>query len=354
MISRHIDRMLFSICIPQFNRTSFLLRSLERLRSQTSSDFEVCISDGGSTDGRSGEIVQFLRVSGMRHKYESQKERAPYDRNLRAAIGLATGRYAFLLGNDDALAGPDVLKSFASTLEQNGFPEVAIANYREIATGREYRRVLTTSLVGSGPWVAANSFRNFSFVSGVILDRSRAQEFATAKWDGSEMYQMYLGTKIIAAGGRLLGIDDFAVIKDIQIPGESVDSYARKPVVKPCPIVERRLPLNLYAQVAYDAIAEHIDTQDRHGMERSIFRQVLCFTYPPWLIEYRRIQSWRYAAGVALGMRPRNIAKGLRINWMTKLYIAVLYGIVTAGGLIFPIRLFEYLKPRLHAFAKRQ
>ena len=57
------------------------------------------------------------------------------------------------------------------------------------------------------------------------MDRSLAQKNATDKWDGSEMYQMFIGTRIIAQGGRLLGLADITVGKNVQVPGEEVDSY---------------------------------------------------------------------------------------------------------------------------------
>ena len=36
------------------------------------------------------------------------------------------------------------------------------------------------------------------------------------------MYQTFLATRILADGGRLLGIADTVVLKDIQIEGEQV------------------------------------------------------------------------------------------------------------------------------------
>src|SRR5205085_9227963 len=122
-MSAPVSKPLFSICIPQFNRTSFLLRSLDCLRDQTTADFEVCISDGGSTDGRAEEISHFLQRSGMQHTFEVQREPAPYDRNLRAAIGLARGRYCFLLGNDDMLASDATLQQVGLIVETQGFPQ---------------------------------------------------------------------------------------------------------------------------------------------------------------------------------------------------------------------------------------
>jgi glycosyltransferase involved in cell wall biosynthesis len=352
-MSSFVSEPLFSVCIPQFNRSSFLLQSLNRLQEQAGADFEVCISDGGSTDGRAQEIVEFLRDSGMSHKYEVQKKPAPYDQNLRAAIGLASGRYCFLLGNDDMLAAKMTLQHVGQIVETHGFPEVAVTNYRELSTGRDFRRVLKTDVIGKGIETAISNFRNYSFVSGILLDRQLAQKYATEKWNGSEMYQTLLATRILAAGGRLLGIADTVVLKDIQIEGEQVDSYAlRERVVGP--IKERPLPLAQLGRVVMDALSPHIGSKNINHVARNVFRQLLLFTYPPWLIEYRRIQSWRYAAGVALGMRPRNILKGLRIDWSSKVYLRLLYGVVTLAGLLFPVSLFERIKPRLHRFAKRQ
>ena len=62
---------------------SFLLHSLGRLRDQMTADFEVCISDGGSTDGRDHEIVEFPSTLGHATQLQAQEEPAPYDRNLR-------------------------------------------------------------------------------------------------------------------------------------------------------------------------------------------------------------------------------------------------------------------------------
>src|SRR5689334_7436997 len=77
---------LFSICIPQYNRTSFLLVLLESLRAQTWRDFEICISDGGSTDGRQGEIEEWLHNCGAEFRWWRSETRLLYDPNLRSCI----------------------------------------------------------------------------------------------------------------------------------------------------------------------------------------------------------------------------------------------------------------------------
>src|SRR2546423_1680431 len=106
----------FSVCIPQYNRTSFVIEACKSLQRQTFTDFEVCISDDCSTDGRSGELVDFLKSSSLTFVYHKQATNVRYDANLRSAIELARGRFAFLLGNDDSLASPTVLEEIHARL----------------------------------------------------------------------------------------------------------------------------------------------------------------------------------------------------------------------------------------------
>jgi glycosyltransferase involved in cell wall biosynthesis len=341
----------FSICIPQFNRTSFLLRCLQRLKEQTMREFEICISDGGSTDGRQDELLKWLRESGLSFRYCPHNGNLPYDPNLRAAIAMATGRYCFLLGNDDMLATHETLEEVRKIVIAHEFPEAVVANYHELSTGRDLRRVSKTGIIGSGMEAAISNFRNYSFVSGVLLDRQLAQDQATEKWDGSEMYQTFLATRILAGGGRLLGIADTVILKDIQIEGEQVDSYARRERVAG-PIRVRSLPLAQLGVLVMDALGPHLDRTRASRISRRVFGQLLLYTYPPWLIEYRRVQSWHYAAGVALGMRPRILLNGLRVGVLTSVALSALYGVVTLAGMTLPIRLFEAAKPYLHRLAK--
>jgi hypothetical protein len=209
-----------------------------------------------------------------------------------------------------------------------------------------------TGLLGRGPSVAVANFRNFSFVSGVLLDREKAQEFATDAWDGSEMYQTFLGCRIIATGGQLLGISDVVIHKDIQLSDQQADSYARRPRVWPCPVIERSLPLAQLGRVVFDAVRPSLHEREFDRFARLIFTQLVLFTYPPWLIEYRRVQSWRYAVGIALGMQPRHLLKEVPASLFTRLYVAALFACVTVAGLVAPRAVFEKLKPALYRWAK--
>ncbi len=349
---RFVTRPFFSVCIPQYDRTSFVIESCKSLGGQTFKDFEVCISDDCSTDGREKELLGVLEDMGLSFVYRKQERNTGYDGNLRASIGLSEGRYCFLLGNDDCLASPTTLEDLHGEIKNVGTVGVVITNYEEFATGKKVRRIRGTGPIGTGPVAAARHYRNLSFVSGVLLDGARAHELGTARWDGSEMYQMYVACRIIAEGGLLLGIDEVTVRKDIQIPGEQVDSYAVRPRVHPCPIVERRTNLDTIGRLVTDAVAPYLKSSERQGVIERIFWQLLLFTYPYWVVEYRRVQSWRYAVGICLGMRPRNLFSGLSLDRIRRARLSVVFFLSSLGGLLIPVRVFDSLRTPLYYVAK--
>jgi hypothetical protein len=347
-----VDTPVFSVCIPQHNRTSFLIEACASLASQTFTQFEVCISDDCSTDGRQGELLEFLHASSLSFVYRRQSRNLQYDGNLRASIGLARGEFSFLLGNDDYLTRSSTLGEIYSRISAAGCVSAVVSNYEDFGSGERVARVSRSGIVGHGPGVAVRSFRNFSFLSGLILRTSCAHEHATSRWDGSEMYQMYLATRMIAAGGALLYVDLSAVRKDIQIEGQSVDSYAARPRLDPCPIVERHLPLGRIGQLVADAIGPYAAPSRRGRLVERIARQLYAYTYPFWIVEYRRVQSRRFALGVCLGLRPRHSLAGLDLSAAARVRLSVLFWVSSLAALTLPAPMFELLRGSLYRAAK--
>lgn len=342
----------FSICIPQYNRTSFLVEALRSLEQQTCRDFEICIADDRSTDGQADVLLAYLERSGLAYTYQLNAENKRYDGNLRESIRLSKGQYLFLLGNDDALTNPRTLENLRLAIENQGKVGVVITNYEDFATGASIRRVSSTELVGSGADVAVSHFRNFSFVSGIVLHGSRARALHTDRWDGSEMYQMYLGCRLLAEGLPLLTYEPSAVRKDIRIAGQEVDSYARRPRERRWPPRERPLPFNEIGRLVADAVAPGLEDGSGDRVIERAFAQLLCITYPFWLFEYRKVQSFVYTLGVAFAMRPSRILRGVRLSRYRVARIWAAYLLVTTVGLTIPPAVFFHLYPLLYRLAK--
>lgn len=342
----------FSICIPQYNRTRFLEEAIRSVERQNEDSLEVCVSDDRSTDGGTDRIVELLQKTGRSFALRVQKRNRRYDGNLRSAVALARGRYCFLLGNDDALADVGVLSRFRAVLEAHDLPPVAIANYEEYDGQRTYRRVPRTGILGRGPECAVAHFRDFSFVGGVVLDRALAQRAASRAFDGSEMYQMYLGCRLLSEGGALLGWEESAVRKGIVLDGETVESYRDPAVADEDARRARSLPLTSFARTAALATSAGLPDRLARSVSASIARQVYRFTYPFWLVEYRRVKSFSFSWNLALGMAPRRSLRGVLLTPSGRAASWATWGGATILGLATPIRLFDSLRDSLYRLAK--
>lgn len=345
-------RPFFSVCIPQYNRTSFLLKALEVLKGQTFQDFEVCISDDNSPDGRQEEVVSFLNEAGLSYSFKHQDTNLRYDANLRASMALARGKYCLLHGNDDCLSSPTALEELYAEIEAYGSPDVVITNFKDWQSGLITRRVQHTGIIGAGPLIAAAHFRDVAFVTGVIFDRDKAQAIATERWDGSEMYQMWVAARLIANSGKLLMLEKAYVSKDILLEGEIVDSYARKQVLNPCPIIPRHMTFGKIGMLVNDAIGPFLKDTDRRTLVEKVYLQLYMFTYPYWIFEYRRVQSWRYSAGICLGLSPHFVVGAPQLGILRTIRLYTVYALICTLGLCVPLTLFDACRPVLYKLAK--
>ena len=348
---RSITQPLFSVCIPQHNRTSFVIEVCRSVAAQQFRDIELCISDDCSTDGRQQDLLDYLDASGLSFVYRRLERNGRYDVNLRSAIELASGEYCFLLGNDDVLKDAATLGQLSAAIQRHSRPAVVFTNFEDFTTGVVTRRVNRNRVVGRGPATAVSCFRKFSFVSGVLLHRASAQRLATERWDGSEMYQMFVGCRLVAEGGSLLEVDQVTVRKDLQLDGEAVESYATQDRNPRQGIPPQHIPLVQTARLVLDAVAPHVRRQ-RRALVLSVVVQYFGFLYPYWLFEYRRVQSWRYAAGVARAMRPRHSLAGAEMSALERLAAAATYGLATAIGFAVPLWLVKGLHPPARRIAR--
>ena len=347
----------FSICIPHYGnhgRTDYLLAAFDSFAMQSFRDFEVCVSDDNSPDGRQAEIAAALERLGLQHVVKTRMVNGRYDANTRTAIGLARQpKYCILMGNDDGLKDATSLAQLAEALGNDGRIGVLISDFEDFSTGVRGKRILATREFPGTPDTAARHFRNFAFVSGVIFKREPAQAIATERWDGSEMYQMWIGCRLISTGQPLLELAEPIVRKDIALGGQMrTGSYMWRPRIAACPITTRKLPFNDIGRVVCDAIAPTVSEREARRLSFTVFYQLFTITYPFWLFEYRRVQSWNYAAGIALGMRPKRSMRDVSFGMLRRLTISTVFVVTTALAMVIPLQLFQSLRPALYRLAK--
>lgn len=108
---------LFSICIPAYNASAFLSATLDSIRCQTLSDYEVVVIEDGSNDGTADIVHAFA----SRVENHVSYHRNPFNIGLPAtrnvAIAESAGEYIALLDADDVWK-PNHLTNLHSCIER--------------------------------------------------------------------------------------------------------------------------------------------------------------------------------------------------------------------------------------------
>ena len=100
----------FSICIPNYNYSQFIGKTIESVLNQTYQNFDIIISDNASDDDSISVIESFkdCRISLIQNKYK-----VGFSPNLDRATYKASGDYIILLSSDD-LMKPNALEEYNS------------------------------------------------------------------------------------------------------------------------------------------------------------------------------------------------------------------------------------------------
>lgn len=113
---------LVSVGLPVWNGEKYLPATLESLLSQTFTDFELIISDNGSTD-RTPEICQAAASRDPRVRYSRFPENIGAAKNYNHTFALARGRYFKWAAHDDLLK-PRYLEACVAEFERH--PETVV------------------------------------------------------------------------------------------------------------------------------------------------------------------------------------------------------------------------------------
>jgi glycosyltransferase involved in cell wall biosynthesis len=344
--------MKISICVPQYNRINYLLKSLKQIEQQFYENIEIVVSDDCSSDDTESEILKLKET----YKYPIIYSRTPvncgYDRNYRRCIELATGDYCIVIGNDDTLYSPDSIQQLVSFLENNDYPEIGVCNFVEDNNRDEVvQRVHETKVVGKGKEVALKNYSCFSFVGGLIYQKKAFDRYNTEKHDGSIYSQMYLGCLMISSGCRLFTINEPLVLKDLNIGGRMFHSYrdklARK--WKDYKIVDGGLPSVINVLISAFRDAKVLD----QAIIFTLFKRIYSITFPHWILDYKSNKAFPEAVGLIVGLNPLRNKNFRLLNIFNGIFIFCIYFFASFFALLTPSYLFTKFKNRVYKFLKK-
>lgn len=344
--------MKISICIPQYNRIQYLLKSLRQIQLQEYDDIEIVISDDGSTDDTEAEIKRLQSNYKYPVIFHKNEKNLGYDRNYRKSMELATGDYCIVIGNDDSIYEPVSISFLVSFLEKNDYPEIGFCNFVEDNNpGVVVLRAQQTKLLGSGRKTALKYYSCFSFVGGLIYKRSAFNKFNTDKHDGSIYSQIYLGCLMVSSGLRLFSVKEPLVLKDIYMDGKFRHSYRDRIAKKwkDYHVVDGGMPsvINVVINAVRDAGVLN------QASVYSSFNRVYSLTYPHWILDYKSNNAVPEAVGLMVGMNPHKNSNFKLLNFYNKTRIYTKYFLSTFIGFITPVFIFKKLKNAIYKFFKK-
>lgn len=344
--------MKISICVPQFNRIQYLLKSLALIEQQTYPDIEICISDDCSTDETETLIKELIPNYKFPLIYQRFSVNQGFDRNYRKCIEMASGEYALVIGNDDSINGNDSIAQLVNFLKNNNFPDIGFCNLLEERTGNTViERALDTKVLGTGTDVAMKYYSCFSFVGGLIYKKSTFLNYNTDRYDGSIYAQMYLGVLMVASGASIFSIKEPMVIKDLLLDGKFRNSYRDRIAKKwaDFKVVDGGLPSVI--NVLISALRDSEKLTQKYILH--IFKRIYAVTYTHWLLDYRENGAYPTSVGLMLGMSPRKNKNFHLLSFTNKIYIYLVYFVSTIIGLFTPVFIFRSLKNRIYKFLKQ-
>lgn len=232
-----------SICIPTYNFGKFIGQTLDSIIPQLSSEIEVIVLDGGSTD-QTVEVVAIRQRKCNRITYFHQNFRGGIDRDIEKVVSLAQGKYCWLFSADDIML-PDALDKVLKAIKSNSdiyICEHVLCNL-EMMPIREYppfNKINHSKLFNLDNLaqreeyfrLARTSEAFFSFMSGPI--------FKKEIWDSANVPESFRDTCWIVAGHLLSVIPKGLTVnylgeKMLHKRGDN-DSFADRGVVNRCRI----------------------------------------------------------------------------------------------------------------------
>lgn len=191
-----MKQKLISICIPTYNRPIQLKRMLESIDTTKIEDVNIVISENCSP--KQSETRAVVEQYKSTHPYEllyfENERNLGYDKNIRAAVARATGRFCVFFSDDD-MAMPGALDDYVEFVRNHqdcGYILRSYRNYDENGGYQDFRYYSTDREFPAGRETAIELFNKSVFLSGFTIRQEYAKNYVIDALDGSLLYQMYL------------------------------------------------------------------------------------------------------------------------------------------------------------------
>ena len=196
-------RPAISVCIPAYSRAHLLPALLESILTQDFGNFEVVINEDASPQRLAIRTVveHFAVAYPDQIRYFENERNLGYDANLRSLVERAHGEYCLFMGNDDLMCA-GALCTVSDAVKRHPNVGVVVRSYASFDGEPEninqtFRYFPEERFFPAGSDTISTVYRRSVVIPGMVIHRDAAQQFATAKFDGTLLYQIYLVANIL-------------------------------------------------------------------------------------------------------------------------------------------------------------
>lgn len=131
------ERPEISICMPVYNGASYLRQAIDSVLAQTYGDFELLISDDGSTDDSVSIAQEYASRDKRVVAWQNEQNQGLFE-NYNLCIEKARGKFIKLFAQDDVFAPRMLERMREALLEEEGVSLVVSGRKWIDASGTEY------------------------------------------------------------------------------------------------------------------------------------------------------------------------------------------------------------------------
>jgi glycosyltransferase involved in cell wall biosynthesis len=265
--------MKYTILTVNYNHRDGLLRTIQSVLSQTSTEWEFLVIDGGSTDG-SVEVIQQY-ASHIRY-WVSEPDGGVYA-GMNKGIVQARGEYIHFLNSGDVYAGPEVLERMAPHLGADIVLGDTVDGRRAWRFGRQ--EITMLNLFHDGLQHQAAFIRR-SLFEGHLYDESLR---IVADW----------AFFIDALVERNASFRYVPIEVCLFEPGGQSDRYGEQLMAERRAVLHRYLPPRIYADYERLARADNRLLELTPALNRTYRLNRLAYRLVKSLIQINRLLPWR-------------------------------------------------------------
>ncbi|MEI6835563.1 MAG: glycosyltransferase family 2 protein [Candidatus Falkowbacteria bacterium] len=191
-----MDNIFISICIPNYNRPDELLRLLKTIDSIQTGKIEIVICEDKSPKMLEvrGKVRLFCENTQYKVNYVENEVNLGFDKNLRACILNAHGKWVIYMGNDDEFVpgALDQLINFLTEHENLGY--ILKSHYFIHKNGKKERFRYYDGIKFFEPGLDTyiQMFRKSVFISGFTIRKELTESLLKDDFDGTLLFQLYL------------------------------------------------------------------------------------------------------------------------------------------------------------------